>query len=66
MKRKNLIVIRKVEKENPSIKDFKVKTIYKKYKAIIFNKINIDRLIKVYANVKNKLGFIMHYILKVQ
>ena len=39
MKRKNLIVIRKVEKENLSIKDFKVKTIYKKFKAIIFKKI---------------------------
>jgi len=42
MKRKNLIVIRKVEKENPSIKDFKVKTIYKKFKAIIFKKIKKD------------------------
>ena len=42
MKRKNLIVIRKVEKENLSIKDFKVKTIYKKFKAIIFKKIKKD------------------------
>ena len=39
MRRKNLIVVRKVEKKKLSIKDPKIKKIYTKFKAIIFKKI---------------------------
>ena len=39
MRRKNLIVIRKVEKKKLLIKDPKIEKIYTKFKAIIFNKI---------------------------
>ena len=39
MRRKNLIVVRKVEKRKLLIKDSKIKKIYTKFKAIIFKKI---------------------------
>ena len=39
MRRKNLIVVRKVEKRKLSIQDPKIKKIYTKFKAIIFKKI---------------------------
>jgi len=39
MRRKNLIVVRKVEKKKLLIKDPKIKKIYTKFKAIIFKKI---------------------------
>jgi tRNA(Ile)-lysidine synthase len=39
MRRKNLNVVRKVEKKKLSIKDSKIKKIYTKFKAIIFSKI---------------------------
>ena len=39
MRRKNLVVVRKVEKRKLSIKDPKINKIYTKFKAIIFKKI---------------------------
>ena len=39
MRRKNLAVVRKVEKKKLSVKDLKIKKIYTKFKAIIFRKI---------------------------
>jgi tRNA(Ile)-lysidine synthase len=39
MRRKNLIVTKKVEKKNLSVKDFKVRKIYTKFRSIIFKKI---------------------------
>jgi len=44
MRRKNLIVVRKVEKRKLSIKDPKIKKIYTKFKAIIFKKIKKKKL----------------------
>ena len=39
MRRRNLIVVKKVEKKKLSIKDPKIKKIYTKFKVIIFKKI---------------------------
>ena len=41
MRRKNLIVVRKVEKRKLLIKDPKIQKIYTKFKAIIFKKIDL-------------------------
>ena len=38
MRRKNLIVVRKVEKKKSSIKDLKIKKIYTKFKSVILKK----------------------------
>ena len=55
MRRKNLIAKRKVEKVKLSIKDYKIKKFYKKFKNIIFKNIKKESFALAVSEGPNRL-----------